>query len=149
MQAQKKQNEELLAKIAQLEANNKPPCDPEPSKTEQLLQQTLLRMNALESQLNQSKHDKEKEDPVGKASMARDTRPHDEPQPTSEHDDNDGSSGDEDDEYITTPSGRTVPLISIYSFSQCPSRPCFFLWIKGFHRIYMVYITYITSLRFA
>ena len=135
LQAQKKQNEELLAKIAQLEANNKPPCDPEPSKTEQLLQQTLLRMNALESQLNQSKHDhKEKEDPVGKASMARDTSPHESQQPTSEHDDDDDSNGDEDDEYITTPSGRTVPLISIYSFSQCSSRLCFFFCgkLRGF-----------------
>ena len=112
---QKKQNDELLAKIAQLEANAKQACEPEPSKTEQLLQQTLLRMNALESQLNQSKtHEKEKEDPVGKASMATNTNPHDD-QPTNGHDDHDDSSGDEDenDECITTPSGRTVPLISI------------------------------------
>ena len=129
LQAQKKQNDELLAKIAQLEANAKKPSEPEPSQTEQLLQQTLLRMNALESQLAQSKtHDKEKEDPVGKASGARDTKPDVESkQLPGDHDDDEESNGDdEDEEFITTPSGRTAPLISIFSCSQCSSRPCLF-----------------------
>ena len=109
-------NKALEAKIKELEAmmqvkSPAKPVAPEPSETSKvsaLLEQTLARMNALETQLKEKEKEKEqvKEVPNHKPTPAPSA--HDSGDDKNDEDSDDDASYD-GEEYITTPGGKTVP----------------------------------------